>query len=124
MPTSMIPSSEQQFSQPVFAPKPNARLVRPTLGPRVRPVNSDPHRWAGLPLSQSGRRPPQLLLVFGETGQRQRGKFLRHFLDAQAPLRVVPFIGPVQHPEEPVGGDPDIEIGAKLTVPDSLIKYS
>ena len=65
-----------------------------------------------------------LLLVLGEAGQRQRGKLLRHLLDAQTPLRVVPFVGPVQHSEEAVGADPNVEVGAKLAVLDPLSEDS
>src|SRR5205807_8047303 len=39
---------------------------------------------------------------------------------AEAALRVVPFVEPVQHSQQAVGGDLDIEIRAELTGLDAL----
>src|SRR5262245_1250251 len=56
----------------------------------------------------------------GQAGERQRGELFGNLLHAKAALRVVPFVKPVQHAEQPIRGDLNIEILAKLAVVDAL----
>src|SRR5439155_12362092 len=44
------------------------------------------------------------------TGERQGGELLGDLLHAEAALWVVPFVEPVQHSQEAVRGDLDVEI--------------
>jgi D-galactarolactone cycloisomerase len=41
-------------------------------------------------------------LIGGDACERQGRKFLSHFPDAEAPLRIVPLVRPVQHSQHPV----------------------
>src|ERR1700746_4170395 len=56
----------------------------------------------------------------GETGERQGGELLAHLLHAEAALRVVPFVEPVQHSQEAVGRDLNVELGAELAALDAF----
>ena len=54
--------------------------------------------------------------IGAKPGERQRREFLRDLLNAQAALRIVPFVRPVQHSQEPVRGDLNVEVRAELAV--------
>src|ERR1700746_95256 len=59
----------------------------------------------------------------GEPGERQCCELFGDFLDAQAALWIVPFVKPVQHPQQPVRGDLNVEVGAEFTDIDTFAKY-
>ena len=46
----------------------------------------------------------------GKTGERQCSELLGDLLHTEAPLWIVPFIKPVQHSQDPIRGDLNIEI--------------
>src|SRR5215472_3757155 len=60
--------------------------------------------------------------IGGEAGTRQRRKLFGDFLHAEASLRVVPFIEPVQHSQQAVRGHLNVEVRTKFAALDALAK--
>ena len=63
---------------------------------------------------------PGLAIAGSEAGQRQRRELLGHLGEAQPALRVVPLVGPVQHAQQAVRHDLDVEVGPELARLDAL----
>src|SRR6516162_4214334 len=60
--------------------------------------------------------------IGGEAGKRQSCKLFGDFLHAEAPLRIVPFIEPVQHSQQAVRGHLNVQVRTKLAALDALAK--
>src|SRR5215472_8388002 len=76
--------------------------------------------WFGLAALRHCAR--AVLSIGGEAGKRQRRKLFGDFLHAEAPLRVVPLVKPVQHSQQPVRGHLNVQVRTKFAALDALAK--
>src|SRR6516164_6751860 len=94
--------------------------------PSRDPLHRDGRARGRSAIAAPGRAPTvqrlrrALLLIDGQAGERQRGELLGYLPHAETALRIVPFVEPIQHAEQPVGGHLNVEIGAKLAALDAF----